>query len=196
MAEMNGFSRLSVNLLNGRRNKRAYAWLAPRLSLPASAACLEIGCGNGDMARRIVDGLHPARYVATDLDARQLEAARLHLAGAYADGMPPALELRAADMLALPFPDASFDAVFAFVSLHHADAHHGEFVNGPRALAEVDRVLRPGGRLAYTEIVNRDRVRAWLREHGYAITAEDRGWTRETVVAEKALASPRASPVR
>ena len=185
MAEMTGVSRFFVNRLNGRRNARTYAWLAPRLSLSVGAACLEIGCGNGDMARRLVDGLRPAPHEDTDLDPRQLAVARRHLATAYADGLPAALELRPADMLALPFPDASFDAVFAFVSLHHADAHHGDFVNGPKALAEADRVLRPGGRLAYTEIVNRDRVRAWLVALGYRITAEDARRSREAVLAEK-----------
>ena len=185
MAEMTRVSRFFVNRLNGRRNARTYTWLAPKLSLPEAAACLEIGCGNGDMARRIVDGLRPARYVATDLDPRQIEAARRRLSDVYTGGLPAALELRAADMLALPFPDASFDAVFAFVSLHHADAHHGDFVNMPKALAEIDRVLRPSGRLAYTEIVNRERVRAALEARGYRIAAEDRGWKHEAVVAVK-----------
>lgn len=185
MAEMNRISRFFVNVLNGGRNARTCAWLVPGLRLPAGAACLEIGCGNGDMARRIVDGLRPARYVATDLDPRQLEAARRHLATLYADGLPPSLELRAADMLSLHFPDASFDAVLAFYSLHHADARHGAFENVPRALAEIDRVLPPGGRLAYTEIVNRDRVRAWLEGRGYRLEAASRGWTRDAVVAAK-----------
>ncbi len=190
MAEMQGFSRFTVNLFNGPRNARAYAWLVPNLGLPPDAACLEIGCGNGDMARRIVDGLRPARYVATDLDPRQLEVARKHLASRYPGCLPPALELRAADMLSLPLEDASLDAVFAFYSLHHADAHHGDFVNVPRALAEVDRVLRPGGCLAYTEIVNRDKVRAWLTSRGFRLAALRRGWTHESVVAVKPAAAP------
>ena len=191
MAEMTRVSRFFVNRLNGRRNARTYTWLAPQLRLPEAAACLELGCGNGDMARRLVDGLHPARYVATDLDPRQIDVARRHLALSYGDGLPPALELRAADMLALPFEEASFDAVFAFVSLHHADARHGDFVNVPKALAEADRVLRPAGRLAYTEIVNRDRVRAWLQARGYRIVAEDRGRMRDSVLAVK---GPRPLP--
>lgn len=185
MAEMSRTGRFFVNVFTGRRSQRTYAWLASALAPVPGMACLEVGCGNGDMARRIVDGLKPARYVATDLDPRQIDAARRHLASLY-DGAPPSsLELRAADMLALPFPDASFDAVFAFVSLHHADARHGDFANVPKALAELDRVLKPGGRLAYTEIINREKVRAWLGEHGYRLGPVSRRWTREAVAATK-----------
>ncbi len=190
MAEMGQVSRFFVNRSTGRRNRRIYGWLAPNLGLREGAACLEIGCGNGDMARRIVEGFRPARYAATDLDPRQIEAARSHLASLYGDGLPPSLELRTADMLALPFPDASLDVVFAFVSLHHADTHHRAFVNVPKALAEVDRVLRPGGRFAYTEMVNRDRVREWLVDRGFSIAAESRAWRRDAVVAVKRSPPP------
>ena len=194
MAEMGWLGRFHVNLCNGRRNARTYGWLTPVLALPPGAASLEVGAGNGDMARRMVDGLKPARYVATDLDPRQVEAARKRLARVYPAGLPATLELRAADMLSLPFPDASFDAVFAFMSLHHADAHHGAFVNVPKALAELDRVLRPGGRLAYTEMINRDKVRGWLESRGYRIAATDPHRTRDAVLAVKPTGPPAAAP--
>ena len=101
MAEMNRVSRFFVNTLKARPNSRLYRWLQANLALPAGAACLEVGGGNGNMAARIVDGLAPARYVATDLDPRQLEAARGYLAERYPQGVPSGLELKAADMLAL-----------------------------------------------------------------------------------------------
>ncbi len=194
MAAMGGISRFFVNLLNGGRNARTYARLAPGLRLSPEAVCLEIGCGNGDMARRIVEGLGPARYVATDLDLRQLEAARRHLTADGSRALPPALDLREADMLALPFPEASFDAVLAFQSLHHADAHHGAFANVPNALAEVDRVLRPGGAFAYTEFLNTGKVREWLGAHGYRVDVLARRWRLETVLARKGAAGFPGAP--
>ena len=185
MAEMNRIARFFVNTFSARRNGRIYGWLVQNLSLPAGAECLEIGCGNGDMAARIVDGMHPARYVATDLDLKQLESAKRHLATRYPNGIPPALDLRAADMLHLPFADASFDAVFAFVAIHHASPSHHDFTNVPHALAEIDRVLRPRGILAYEEIEHKEGIRSWLIEHGYVLAGIERGWKREAAVAKR-----------
>src|SRR2546429_9541902 len=109
MAEMNRISRFFVNRSSARRNTRIHEWIRANLSLPPGAACLEIGCGSGDMAARLVDGFRPARYVATDLDPRQLHAARESFAKRDPDGPPNGLEPRTAGMPGRPFPGASFD---------------------------------------------------------------------------------------
>jgi ubiquinone/menaquinone biosynthesis C-methylase UbiE len=186
MAEMSRISRFFVNTFGARRNARIYDWVRANVSLPNRAACLEIGCGNGDMARRIVDGLRPLRYVATDLDPHQLEAAKRYLATRYPQGIPSSLELRAADMLHLPFADGSFDAIFAFVAIHHASPSHRDFTDVPQALAEIDRVLRPRGILAYEEILHKEGIRSWLAARGYLLSGIGQGWKREAVVARKA----------
>ena len=190
MAEMNRISRFFVNTFTVQRNARRYRRLQDHVSLPVGAECLEIGCGNGGMAERIVDGFKPARYVATDLDPHQIESARRHLSKRNPQGVPSVLELREADMLLLPFADASFDAIFAFVSIHHASPNHHDPVNVPRALGEIDRVLRPEGVLVYEEFLHKDLIRAWLKERGYAVAWSEQGWTRETVVATKAGTPP------
>ncbi len=193
MAEMNSVARFFVNRLAGRRIARRWEWLRSRLPQGPTGACLEIGCGNGEFAARFISEVHPERYVATDLDPRQLDAARRHLALRFPDGLPPALELDEADMLELPYPDASFDRVFAFLAIHHAGPNHHDFSNVPTALAEIDRVLRPGGTLAYEEFIHKDRIRAWLRGKGYVVAAEARHWNRETVVVRKPIALPTSS---
>ncbi len=174
-----------VNAFSPRRNRRIVRWIRESVSLPPGAACVEIGCGGGDLAARLADALHPGHYVATDLDPRQLDAARKHLAARYPGGAPASLELREADMLHLPFPDASFDLAVAVVSLHHASPDHHDASNVPLALAEVDRVLRPGGVLAYEEFIHKDVVRSWLAQHGYAVAVVERGFRRESVAARK-----------
>ncbi len=185
MAEMGRIARFFVNRFGARRNARVFLWIQENAGIPSAATILEIGCGNADLASRIVEGLRPSKYIATDLDPKQLEAAREHLAARYPGGVPPALELKEADMLRLPFADGSFDAAVAVVSIHHASPNHHDSVNVPRALAEIDRVLRPGGSLVYEEILHKEVIRSWLASRGYALGGIERGLKRESVVARK-----------
>lgn len=90
---------------------------------------LEIGCGTGDFAERLVAEHPGARVVATDASTRMVE---LTAAGG--------VEARVADAGDLPFPDASYDLVAAMWMLYHVP-------DLDRVLAEVRRVLRPGGHL-------------------------------------------------
>jgi SAM-dependent methyltransferase len=98
---------------------------------------LEIGCGAAQCARWLAS--RGARPVGLDLSARQLQHARRI---DEETGLPvPVVQASATD---LPFADASFDIVFsAFGALQFvADA--------ARAVAEAARVLRPGGRFAFS----------------------------------------------
>jgi ubiquinone/menaquinone biosynthesis C-methylase UbiE len=185
VAELNPISRFFVNAFASRRSARRFVWVREHVTIPAGATCLEVGSGNGGTAALLVDHLRPARFIATDLDPRQLDAARRYLARRYPAGVPAALELQPADMLHLTFPADSFDAVFAFVALHHASPSHLDFSKIPDALAEVDRVLRKGGLLVYEEIVHREKIAAWLAAHGYSVRAERHRWRHSILAVQK-----------
>lgn len=104
---------------------------------------LEIGCGTGAFAARVAAALPEAEVVAVDQSARLVELT----AGR-------GLEARVADAQDLPFADDSFDVVAALWMLYHVPDLH-------RALAEVRRVLRPGGR--FVAVTNGDTHVADLR---------------------------------
>src|SRR5918999_2620301 len=93
---------------------------------------LDVACGPG-----VVSGLAYARgaeAVGVDFSPNMLaEARRRH----------PSMEFREGDAEALPFADDAFDAVVINFGLHH-------FPFPARALAEAHRVLRAGGKLAFT----------------------------------------------
>lgn len=194
MVEMNRVSRFFVNRSAARRAARAFEWVRSEVPIPPASHCLEIGCGNASFAARFVEGFQPAEYVGTDLDPHQLDAARVALARRFPNGIPPVLALRPASMLDLPFGAGSFDIVLAFVAIHHASHHHRDFSEVPRALAELDRVLQPGGALVYQEILHRAAIRHWLTDHAYRIERYRSRWRFEFVAARKPSAAPEKPP--
>jgi len=121
---------------------------------------LEVGCGPGDMAERIVRETG-ADLVALDISPRMVELARAL-----------GVDARVGDVQELPFDDGSFDcAVAAWMLYHVPDVERG--------LAELARVIRPGGRLVagtnsirnlgeLWDLVGRDRSR-----EGTTFLAED-----------------------
>ena len=107
---------------------------------PGSDA-LDICCGTGDLALELRRRIGPdGRVVGSDFSEPMLELAREK---AGADGL--GVEFGWADALDLPYGDASFDAVtVGFGARNLADLDKG--------LAQMARVLRPGGRLVILEI--------------------------------------------
>ena len=110
--------------------------LAERVRALAPQRVLEIAAGTGVVTRRLAEVLgRDTSIVASDLNPPMLEHAR-------ALGTARPVEWRQADAMALPFADASFDAVvcqFGVMFFPHKAA----------AFAEARRVLRPGGTLLF-----------------------------------------------
>jgi len=122
-----------------------------RLGVGPGDLLLDLGCGGGrhafEAARR------GARVVPFDLSIPDLEDAAAVLGGMLAaaeikDGTAPGCVN--GDATRLPFPDATFDRVIAAEVLEHISADEG-------AIAELARVLRPGGTIGVT-------VPRWLPE--------------------------------
>ncbi len=108
---------------------------------------LEVGCGAGIFADRLVREVPGVDLTATDQSARFVE-----LTAALTEGHGVAT--READLEHLPFEDASYDVVAALWMLYHLPDLH-------RGLAEIERVLRPGGLLV--AVTNGDEHVALLR---------------------------------
>ncbi|MGH7912973.1 MAG: class I SAM-dependent methyltransferase [Candidatus Dormibacteraceae bacterium] len=110
--------------------------------LPDDTAVLDVPCGGGVLFCGLGSGPAPL-YAALDISARMLERAGRR---ARARGLTRVFLIQA-DAQALPLADSQFDVSFAHNSLHC-------YPDPPRALQELVRVLRPGGRLHGTAIVS------------------------------------------
>lgn len=147
-------------------DKQAESWDDLRAQLFAEAAALwslapllprglhiaDIGTGTGGMLPYLSEIAD--RIVAIDLSAQMLRRAR---ARAKSLGIER-VEFIKADLASLPLPDASVDAAFAALVLHHAESP-------ARALFEMARIVRPSGTLVVTDLCAHGHE--WLRdEHG------------------------------
>ncbi|MFI7236066.1 SAM-dependent methyltransferase [Streptomyces cyaneofuscatus] len=101
---------------------------------------LDVGCGHGSTAMRIV-AHHAVRVTGVSVSDYQVKVANNR---PQPSGLPGQATFRLADAMELPFPDESFDGAYAIESLMHMK-------DKKAALGHVARVLRPGGRLVIAE---------------------------------------------
>jgi ubiquinone/menaquinone biosynthesis C-methylase UbiE len=108
---------------------------------------LEVSCGHGGGASYLVRTVHPAAYTGLDFNADGVAYCRKRhdLLG---------LDFVHGDAENLPFPDESFDAVI------NIEASHA-YLRLRRFLAEVARVLRPGGNFLYADMRSSQDYSAW-----------------------------------
>jgi ubiquinone/menaquinone biosynthesis C-methylase UbiE len=110
--------------------------------LPPGAKVLEIGCGDGGGAGIFSRAFAPGLYHGLDVDPAMVKVAARRRKGALRD--QNALFLQA-DAERLPYRDGAFDAAVNFGIIHHLP-------DWRRGVAEVARVLRPGGTFYFEEI--------------------------------------------
>jgi len=106
-------------------------------------AALEVGCGRGVGAEIILDLFGATTVDGFDLDPRMVGRARRRLRS-----REPRVRLWVGDVTAIAAPDSAYDAVFDFGIIHHVP-------DWRCALAEIRRVLKPGGRFYAEEMLRR-----------------------------------------
>jgi ubiquinone/menaquinone biosynthesis C-methylase UbiE len=149
--------------------------------LPDRATVIDVPCGAG-LEVCAFRANQDVRFVAVDLEPKMLARTERR---ARARGLSQ-VELLQADMLALPFADATFDVALAYSGLH--------MVAEPQAaITEIARCVKPGGRIAGSTFVadgpRRQRalfaIGKQLGEAGLVMSSADlRGWLQQAGFAD------------
>jgi SAM-dependent methyltransferase len=128
-------ARIRLHQLYSTNSYGWYRWYLDQLDLPAACRILELGCGPGAMWKDNLHRLSPGwQLIMSDYSLGMVQEARQNTAAARQ------LRFARLDAQAIPFPNASFDAVLANHMLYHVPDQQ-------RAIAEIRRVLKPGGKL-------------------------------------------------
>jgi len=129
---------------------------------------LELGAGTGYYTGTVAAAVEPAGMVhAVDVQRPMVADLRTRLRERGDDNVAPVH----GDGRALPYPDDSFDAAYLVLVL-------GEIPDEERALAELERVLKPGGRLVVGEslpdphFVTRETLRERAEQQGFRFESD------------------------
>jgi SAM-dependent methyltransferase len=138
-------ARINLHRLFGVNKYGWHHWVFDQFKLDEGSKLLELGCGPGLLWLSNLERI-PASWqiTLTDFSPGMLQAARQRLG-------EERFAYKVADAQALPFGDASLDAVIANHMLYHIP-------DLPRALAEIRRVLKPAGRF-YASTFGREHMR-------------------------------------
>jgi SAM-dependent methyltransferase len=146
----------------GRYYQPAYQHIAQAIGL-SSGSFLDVGCGPGWLCLHVAADRLDIDAIGIDHSHRMVEAARRN------KGTRLNITIREMSAIAIKFPEATFDVAAAVQSAHHWD-------DPEPILAEVLRVLKPGGRfLLYEADKDRSSIpHGWIRR--------SRGWPPDMVV--------------
>jgi len=135
------------DVLAGRKHEVFRRHVLELGALEGGEYLLDAGCGTGLMALRIAARYPDCTVHGIDLSPKMIAAARRD-----AEKQGLAVDFRVGSITGLPYPDASFDVVITNIMYHHLD-----LAEKRQAVAEITRVLKPGGRYVSAEFGPRAR---------------------------------------
>lgn len=147
--------------------------LIDSLALRGDETVLDLGCGRGLLLNAAARRLDTGKAIGIDLWQAQDQSGNhpeTTLSNARAEGVGERVEVQSGDMRELPFPDGTMDVVVSSLAIHNVPTRAGR----EKAVREIDRVLKPGGRAALLDFQCTEE---------YAQTLRAAGWSEVTLSA-------------
>lgn len=162
------FAEALLMIVSSRYGKfRARDLLLNRLGLRGDETVLDVGCGHGLLLIGAAKRVPRGRAVGIDLWSQVDQGSNSEeatLRNAALEGVADRVEIHTGDMCKLPFDDASFDVAVANLAIHNIPTREGR----RQAIAEIVRVLKPGGRAALMDFKKVGDYASDLRDFGVA----------------------------
>jgi len=136
------------------------------LSLRGHETVLDVGCGRGLLLTCAAKKLTSGKAIGLDLWQTEDQSGNDPLvtrANARLEGVADKVDVRSGDMREMPIPDTSVDAVVSNIAIHNITEKAGR----EKAIREIDRVLRPSGKIALSDFRHVDEYGETLRSLGW-----------------------------
>ncbi len=132
------------------RRLKARDKLLDAIPWQGSETVLDVGCGNGILIMGVAKRLTTGKGVGIDIwtDSSGDSRAETFLENAKIEGVASLVSLQKEDVRQLPYEDQSFDVIVSGLTMHHIS--HGNDTS--KAMNEMTRVLKDGGRLAIYDV--------------------------------------------
>ena len=131
---------------------------------------LDVGCGHGLMMIGAAKRLRTGKAIGIDLwsqDDQSRNSADATLRNAQIEGVSHRVEIKTGDARKLPFENTSFDVVLSSWALHNIKKREER----DQALAEIVRVLKPGGRVAIIDIRHAREYARFFHQQGLELVS-------------------------
>jgi arsenite methyltransferase len=137
-------------MVHPRRRLNARTRMMKAVSWRGNEQVLDVGCGNGILTFEAARHLTTGKAIGIDVWDHNSGQQTAHdfQRNAQIEGVAERVELREVDARTMTFADASFDVIFASLSLHHT----GSRADRAQAVKEMVRVLKPGGTILLYDI--------------------------------------------